>query len=107
VTKPGVADLDRVFRQESGRAVAVLARFLGDIDCAEEAVQEAFAAAAQTGTPSAGDTPPRSPPAAAALDLPARTLRGRGLRGVIGGWEQDVLHAKGEMGGMAPVLADG
>jgi len=55
VTGLGIADLDRVFRQESGRAVAFLVRFLGDIDLAEEAVQEAFAAAAEkwpvTGTP--------------------------------------------------------
>jgi RNA polymerase sigma-70 factor, ECF subfamily len=36
-----------VFRQEYGRAVAVLIRSLGDIDLAEEAVQEAFAAALQ------------------------------------------------------------
>jgi RNA polymerase sigma-70 factor (ECF subfamily) len=34
-----------VFRQESGRAVAALARALGDLDLAEEAVQEAFAIA--------------------------------------------------------------
>ena len=34
-----------VFRAEYGRAVAVLIRHLGDIDLAEEAVQEAFAAA--------------------------------------------------------------
>ncbi len=55
MTGLGIADLDRVFRQESGRAVAFLVRFLGDIDLAEEAVQEAFAAAAEkwpvTGTP--------------------------------------------------------
>jgi RNA polymerase sigma-70 factor, ECF subfamily len=55
VTDPQVADLDHVFRQESGRAVAFLVRFLGDIDLAEEAVQEAFAVAAErwpvTGTP--------------------------------------------------------
>jgi RNA polymerase sigma-70 factor (ECF subfamily) len=41
------ADLDRVFRQESGRAVASLVRFLGEIDLAEEAVQEAFAVATE------------------------------------------------------------
>ncbi|MFB3739056.1 MAG: sigma factor, partial [Candidatus Velamenicoccus archaeovorus] len=39
------ADVERVFRQEHGRAVAVLVRTFGDIDVAEEAVQEAFAAA--------------------------------------------------------------
>src|SRR4051794_41596221 len=39
------ADVARVFRAEYGRAVAVLVRLLGDIDLAEEAVQEAFVAA--------------------------------------------------------------
>lgn len=36
------ADIAGVFRQEYGRAVAVLTRVLGDIDAAEDAVQEAF-----------------------------------------------------------------
>jgi RNA polymerase sigma-70 factor (ECF subfamily) len=36
-----------VFRREYGRAVAVLVRFLGDINLAEEAVQDAFATALQ------------------------------------------------------------
>jgi len=39
------AAIERVFRAEYGRAVAVLVRFLGDIDAAEEAVQDAFTAA--------------------------------------------------------------
>src|SRR4051794_4965217 len=34
--------LDRLFRQESGRAVATLIRILGDFDLAEEAVQDAW-----------------------------------------------------------------
>ncbi|MFC3500315.1 RNA polymerase sigma factor [Micromonospora krabiensis] len=38
-------DIDRIFRAEYGRAVAVLVRFLGDIDAAEDAVQDAFTAA--------------------------------------------------------------
>ncbi|MEO5841668.1 MAG: RNA polymerase sigma factor [Acidimicrobiales bacterium] len=37
-----VAQIGRVFRRESGRAVASLVRFFGDIDIAEEAVQDAF-----------------------------------------------------------------
>jgi RNA polymerase sigma-70 factor (ECF subfamily) len=41
------ADIDRVFRAEYGRAVAVLIRVFGDIDIAEDAVQDAFAAAVQ------------------------------------------------------------
>jgi RNA polymerase sigma-70 factor, ECF subfamily len=37
--------VERVFREEHGRAVAVLVRVFGDIDVAEEAVQDAFAVA--------------------------------------------------------------
>jgi len=40
-----VSEVERVFRQEYGRAVAVLIRRFGDIDAAEEAVQDAFAEA--------------------------------------------------------------
>jgi RNA polymerase sigma-70 factor (ECF subfamily) len=36
------AVVDRLFREESGRAVATLIRVLGDFDLAEEAVQDAF-----------------------------------------------------------------
>src|SRR3984957_2884022 len=39
------AEIARVFRAEYGRAVAVLVRVFGDIDIAEDAVQDAFAAA--------------------------------------------------------------
>lgn len=39
------AEIERVFRAEHGRAVAVLVRAFGDIDVAEEAVQDAFTAA--------------------------------------------------------------
>jgi len=35
-------DIERAFREEYGRAVAVLVRRFGDIDVAEEAVQDAF-----------------------------------------------------------------
>jgi len=42
-----IAEIERVFRAEYGRAVAVLVRLCGDIDLAEEAVQDAFAAAVQ------------------------------------------------------------
>src|SRR3712207_5665139 len=41
------ADVARVFREEHGRAVAVLTRLLGDLDAAEEAVQDAFVTAVQ------------------------------------------------------------
>jgi len=39
------SDIESVFREQYGRAVASLARVFGDIDIAEEAVQEAFATA--------------------------------------------------------------
>ena len=60
--------VDRLFRRESGQAVAVLARILGDLDRAEEAVQDAFltalerwprdGAAGQPARP--GSSPPRA-----------------------------------------------
>ena len=40
-------DVEAVFRESYGRAVAVLTRLLGDIDAAEEAVQDAFLIAVQ------------------------------------------------------------
>ena len=50
------ADVDRVFREEHGRAVAVLTRVFGDLDVAEDAVQEAFAEALRS-WPEAGVPP--------------------------------------------------
>jgi RNA polymerase sigma-70 factor, ECF subfamily len=50
------AEIERVFREEHGRAVAVLVRRFGDIDVAEEAVQDAFAEAVRR-WPSAGLPP--------------------------------------------------
>ncbi len=42
-----ISEIDRVFRTEYGRAVAALVRVFGDIDVAQEAVQDAFASAVQ------------------------------------------------------------
>src|SRR5262249_58284302 len=51
----GGAVLEHAYRESYGRAVATLIRVFGDIDLAEEAVQDAFAVAAQrwpeTGVP--------------------------------------------------------
>jgi RNA polymerase sigma-70 factor, ECF subfamily len=47
VPQVDATDIERVFRNESGRAVASLVRFFGDIDLAEEAVQDAFVVALQ------------------------------------------------------------
>ncbi|MFD1145685.1 RNA polymerase sigma factor [Saccharothrix hoggarensis] len=50
-----MTSVERVFRAEYGRSVAVLVRVFGDIDIAEEAVQDAFAEAVrrwpETGVP--------------------------------------------------------
>ncbi len=43
----GGSDVERVFREQYGRAVSVLVRSFGDIDLAEEGVQDAFTIAAQ------------------------------------------------------------
>ena len=43
----GATDLERIFREESGRVVATLVRLFGDIDLAEEMVQEAFVVASE------------------------------------------------------------
>jgi RNA polymerase sigma-70 factor, ECF subfamily len=48
--------VEAVFRREYGRCVATLIRFLGDIDAAEEAVQDAFTVAAAR-WPSVGQPP--------------------------------------------------
>jgi RNA polymerase sigma-70 factor, ECF subfamily len=48
--------IERAYRESSGRAVATLVRLFGDIDLAEEAVQEAFAVAAER-WPAAGVPP--------------------------------------------------
>src|SRR5947199_5403470 len=42
---PSADEIERVFREQYGRAVAVLVRVCGDFDLAEEAVQDAFASA--------------------------------------------------------------
>jgi Predicted RNA polymerase sigma factor containing a TPR repeat domain len=50
LTAPNAAHevVDRLFREEQGRAVATLIRVTGDFDLAEEAVQDAFISALET-----------------------------------------------------------
>jgi RNA polymerase sigma-70 factor, ECF subfamily len=47
VTETVEGDIARIFREESGRVIAGLVRRFGDIDVAEEAVQDAFVIAAE------------------------------------------------------------
>ena len=44
---PSATEIEDIFRAEYGRAVAVLTRTFGDLDTAEDAVQDAFAVAVQ------------------------------------------------------------
>ena len=76
------AHLERIFREESGRVVATLVRLFGDIDIAEEMVQEAFVVASErwpaTGlppNPAAGSPPPpaTAPSTVCAVRHPAMT----------------------------------
>ena len=77
------AEVGRIFREESGRSVAALIRVFGDIDVAEDAVQEAFAVALRKWT---GDGLPPNPGAwitttarNRAIDRLRRESRGREL----------------------------
>jgi RNA polymerase sigma-70 factor (ECF subfamily) len=56
VAASGSPGIEEVFRHESGRVVATLVRLFGDIDIAEEAVQDAFAVAVER-WPAAGLPP--------------------------------------------------
>jgi RNA polymerase sigma-70 factor (ECF subfamily) len=58
LTIAATTDLDRIFRDESGRVVATLVRLFGDLDLAEEMAQEAFTVAVQRWTV---DGPPPNP----------------------------------------------
>ncbi len=42
---PDTAEIGRIFREEFGRSVGALMRTFGDLDLAEDAVQDAFAVA--------------------------------------------------------------
>lgn len=78
------ATVGRIFREEYGRSVAALVRAFGDIDLAEDAVQEAFAVALRTWT---GEGLPPNPGGwitttarNRAIDRVRRDARGRELQ---------------------------
>ena len=85
VPKLDEAEVGRIFREESARSVAALIRVFGDIDLAEDAVQEAFAVALRTWP---GDGLPPNPGGwitttarNRAIDRLRRESRGRELLG--------------------------
>ncbi|GAA5126815.1 RNA polymerase sigma factor [Haloechinothrix salitolerans] len=81
-----IADVERVFREEYGRSVAVLVRALGDIDLAEEAVQDAFAEAVRR-WPEKG-----MPPSPAGWII--TTARNRGIDRIRRDATRDQRHAQ-------------
>src|SRR5215472_14060334 len=104
---PAVAttEIERVFREEYGRAVAVLVRTFGDVDVAEEAVQDAFTAAVER-WPSTG-----LPPSPAGWII--TTARYRAIDRLRREASRDdrhaqaaLLHARGEPAGEGPVRDD-
>jgi RNA polymerase sigma-70 factor (ECF subfamily) len=89
------AEVGRIFREEFGRSVAALIRLFGDIDVAEDAVQEAFAVALARWP---GDGQPPNPGGwimttarNRAVDRLRREARGRELLGEVA-----VLSAGGQ-----------
>jgi RNA polymerase sigma-70 factor (ECF subfamily) len=83
------AAIERVFREEYGRAVAVLARVFGDIDVAEESVQDAFTVAVQR-WPSAG-----MPPSPAGWII--TTARNRAIDQLRREASRDARHAQAQL----------
>ena len=99
------SEIERVFRAEYGRAVAVLVRVFGDIELAEEAVQDAFTAAVQR-WPSSG-----LPPSPAGWII--TTARNRAIDHLRREASREdrhaeaaLLHARGERGEESPVRDD-
>jgi RNA polymerase sigma-70 factor, ECF subfamily len=86
MTAVQVSEIERVFREDYGRAVAVLVRVFGDIDLAEEAVQDAFTIAVQR-WPSTG-----LPPSPAGWII--TTARNRGIDRVRREASRDDRHAQ-------------
>ncbi len=54
------AEIERIFRDEAGRALATLIRLVGDFDLAEDVLQEAFAVALERWPASAPPSNPRA-----------------------------------------------
>src|ERR1700722_4828127 len=53
-------EIEKMFRDEAGRALATLIRLVGDFDLAEDALQDAFAVALERGRPADPPSNPRA-----------------------------------------------
>jgi len=74
----GQMDIERLYREESGRILATLIRLLGNFDLAEEVVQEAFAAALEQWPAAGSPANPRAWLVATARHKAVDRLRRRG-----------------------------
>ena len=80
--------IDALYRSESGRVLATLVRLLGDLDLAEEAMHEAFAAAVET-WPQAGI--PAKPRPWLVSTARFKAIDGMRRRARFGGVERDLI----------------
>src|ERR1700746_1260373 len=80
-------EIETIFRDEAGRALATLIRLVGDFDLAEDVLQEAFAVALERWP--AGETP--SNPRAWLINVGRNKAIDRGLRQVAFRSKQDQL----------------
>src|SRR6201995_5424634 len=93
--------IETLYRSESGRVLATLVRLLGDLDLAEEAMHEAFAAALESWTQSGIPDKPRpwliSTARFKAIDAMRRRARFDGAqRDLVAHMESRVNDATGE-----------
>jgi RNA polymerase sigma-70 factor, ECF subfamily len=100
VPEPLSKTIDTLYRSESGRVLATLVRLLGDLDLAEEAMHEAFAAAlefwSQTGIPDKPRPWLISTARFKAIDVIRRRVRFDGAqRELVAHMESRVNHAPG------------
>jgi RNA polymerase sigma-70 factor (ECF subfamily) len=101
-------EIDKIFRDESGRALATLIRLVGDFDLAEDVLQEAFAAALERWP---GEAPPQNPRAwlvnvgrNKAIDRIRRNIAFRGKVGEL--THELLLNAANEDAGESAALDD-
>ncbi|TYK43876.1 RNA polymerase sigma factor [Actinomadura decatromicini] len=91
--------IEQVFREEHGRAVAVLVRVFGDVDVAEEAVQDAFAEAVRR-------WPVDGPPPAPAGWI-ITTARNKAIDRLRREAARDGKHAQAALVGVAEPVEEG
>ena len=106
MTAGEVPEVERVFRREYGRAVAVLVRRFGDIDLAEEAVQDAFASALERWPASGVPPSPAGWIITTARNRAIDRLRREAKRGALQARAEELLDRAAAIEGEDPVGDD-